>query len=63
MITRSLGKLEKLKLKGADSLGNKYHSLDSMWMSELDPKFVEMENMQEENKRVGSKENWYHGSV
>ena len=37
MITRSLGKINKLKVKGADSLGNKYQSLDNMWMSELNP--------------------------
>jgi hypothetical protein len=38
-----MGKLSQIKIKGADSLGNKYNSLQDMWRSELDPTYVKME--------------------
>lgn len=35
-----------------------------MWRSELEPEFVKMENeMEKDNQRIGSREQWYKGSV
>ena len=67
MIAKSLGKLNQVKATGQDSLGNKYASIELMWQSETDPKYIELVkqmNEEEKNKpRVGSKEQWYKGAV
>jgi hypothetical protein len=42
MITKSIYKL-KSELKGADSNGNEYQSLEEMWKFELDPNYVKIE--------------------
>ena len=41
MISKSLGKLHKVRAQGEDNQGNSYQSLDQMWQSQLDPVYIE----------------------
>ena len=41
MISKSLGKLHKVRVQGSDTNGFTYQSYDQMWRSQLDPLYIE----------------------
>ena len=41
MISKSLGRLHKVRAQGEDNDGNAYHSLEQMWQSQLDATYIE----------------------
>lgn len=69
MISKSLGKLHKVRAQGEDNQGNTYADLESMWRSQLDPVYIEANggdraNASEETKQAapaGGKQAWYKG--
>ena len=68
MITRSLGKLHKVKAAGEDTEGNRFSSIQQMWDDQINPEYISMikgmgSEEEKEKPRVGNKENWYAGSV
>jgi hypothetical protein len=65
MITKTIGKLNKLNLKGEDGEGHEYSSIDHMWQTELNPDYAKMEEeiKGEKAQRIGTKQDWYSGSV
>ena len=65
MITKTIGKLNKLNVKGDDGEGVSYQSIDHMWATELNPAIakIEEELKGEKQPRIGTKQDWYTGSV
>ena len=67
MISKSLGKVSKLKgIKGENSDGTKYASVDQMWNLEFNPEFKCIKEVLTGDKNattIGTKDDWYRGSV
>jgi hypothetical protein len=52
------------QVKGEDNNGLQYESLEQMWKCELDPSYKQSElDRGIDNKRIGSKQNWYKKSI
>ena len=66
MISKSLGKVSKLStIKGASQNGDNYVSAEQMWELELNPDKARLlsEMSGKPIKTIGTKEDWYSGSV
>ena len=59
----TMNKLSALGQKGEDGRGVKYRSVDQMWKIELDPEIAKDYKHPSGLKPIGTKQDWYTGSL